>query len=271
MNIRALTVSDLHQSVEHYQRLASATEAHKPDLVAFVGDFLGIDATGRSRRLSIAEAATALSALAAPHLIFVRGNHEEEEWREFVDSWPMERRVLTALYGSAFKLGPFVAVGFPCDLGWEEPWRQTLPKVGNELSRKISLCGRKALPAKHERWLPQLLRQTGPGGITLWLMHEPPLTMPLATPQSFNPEWTDAVEQFQPLLVVSGHDHETPMRFNAWHSKVGDTICVNPGQGASELHYCVLDFEFASPMALLPHRITVKAFPWRDKIVIQPS
>ena len=269
MILRVFTVSDIHQSRAHYRWLTTAVETHNPDVVAIVGDCL--DFTRNRYEFSIEDCANSLSGLPVKHLVFVRGNHEDRNWWNFVYAWPFEKRPLVALYGSAFQLGPLVIVGFPCHLGDEEPWCQTLPKTGNELSLDSSLSGRRELPHECKHWLPQLMRQLGPASRTLWLEHEPPMTTPIATPQTFNPEWTEAIERFRPLLVISGHDHETPKRFNAWHSKLGDTVCVNPGQSAAELHYCVLDFEFAGDEPALPRKITVAVFPWNSRTVIPPA
>jgi predicted phosphodiesterase len=90
MKLRVLTVSDLHQS-KHYHALEKAVKLQKPDVVALVGDFLGMDVTGRSDFLSIRQAAITMSTLEAPHIIFVRGNREQEEWQNFVDACPMKR------------------------------------------------------------------------------------------------------------------------------------------------------------------------------------
>jgi len=37
------------------------------------------------------------------------------------------------------------------------------------------------------------------------------------------------VERHQPLLVLSGHVHESRRMTRVWQEKIGDTICVNPG------------------------------------------
>jgi hypothetical protein len=47
-------------------------------------------------------------------IVFVRGNHEDSNWIEFVAAWPHGRRPLHALYASAYTVGPLVMVGFPC-------------------------------------------------------------------------------------------------------------------------------------------------------------
>jgi len=268
--IRVLTVADLHQSRRHYRWLASAVAEHKPDLITLVGDCLGLELPATlADHLSVEETAEALSGLPAQHLLFVRGNHEQEDWQRFVAAWPFDRRPLVALYGSAFTLGPLVIVGFPCKVGWEGPWCQTLYKHGNGVVPDPAHSGRKVLPVDPAGWLPRLMRQTGSAGRTLWLMHEPPVARPIASPATYNPDWTDAVERFRPLLTVSGHDHHTPLEHGTWHTKLGDTVCVNVGQDATDLHYGLIEFEFRQEQPCLPTRVIVRAFPWNQRTEIR--
>src|SRR5436190_2145599 len=159
MRLRVLTVADLHQSRRHFQWLGEEVKSKRPDLVAFVGDVLSDSAASGGDQVGTEEAAHLLSGLSCPQLVFIRGNHEQEEWPKFVEAWPLNERPLVALDGTAHIFGPLVIVGFPCHTGWEDPWRQTLPKAGNEITLDIALSGRKVLPADHGFWLPPLLRR----------------------------------------------------------------------------------------------------------------
>jgi hypothetical protein len=204
-----------------------------------------------------------LAALPVEHLVFVRGNHEDANWTEFVAAWPHEQRPLVALYGTSISIGPLVIVGFPCMTGSEFTWCAHLNAKSN-LMELAPPKHRDEMPIEFERWLPQLMRQVGPAARALWLMHEPPVARPVASDHLSNTEWRAAIERFQPYVTVSGHDHITPLKSNRWNSHTGNTICVNVGQGSSELHYCVLDVEFeeAEP---LPRKISIEAFPWKEK------
>ena len=266
--MRLLTVTDLHQSPEHYRWLAEVVRIHRPDVVACVGDFLHGEPTNQTL-LSHHEAAQLLANLPVDHMVFTRGNHEGENWRAFVEAWPSQTRPLIALYGTAEVFGPLVLVGFPCFLGQERPFVQTLPKSGNEVADPTQSGGRKVLPVKLSLWLKPLMQSLGPAGRSIWLMHEPPAGLPIAQPGTFNPIWTDAVENYQPLLTVSGHDHSTPHSRGSWHTKLGKTTCVNSGRGAMELFYCVIDFEFPSQEPCLPCRTTITAMPWKQTIHIE--
>ena len=116
--VTVLTATDLHQRKSLYDELERVVNHHRPDIVALVGDFLDAG-DHRAGRYTAAESAEHLSRLASPHVVFVRGNHEEEAWQAFAAAWSETGRRLNALHGEVFVHGPMVLVGFPCLLGDE--------------------------------------------------------------------------------------------------------------------------------------------------------
>ncbi len=242
--MRILTVADLHQRASLYEQLAAAVEKHRPDVVALVGDFLNVWQHGGAF-LSIEECSRRLNALAAPNIICVRGNHEDDNWLDLIPG-RMQR-----LNGSAFCLGPLVIVGFPCLLGDETWFLEGDPDVSPDASE----------------WFPKILRKYGPAARTLWLMHEPPNLTRLSMrsgPLQGNPEWREAIERYSPLLVVSGHDHQTPFRMGFWHDRIGNTLCLNAGQGNETLHYFVLDATLQGQSPSLPTSVVITLFPTKE-------
>lgn len=191
--VQVLTVSDLHQRQALIRDLSRAVGTQKPDVVAIVGDVLESLECDVVNQLSALECANQLADLPVEHLLFIRGNHEDANWTEFVTAWPHEERMLVGLYGASYTVGPLVIVGFPCLMGSEFAWCAHLAAGSNKMEL-VPARSRAELPADHKLWLPQLLRHTGPAGRTLWLMHEPPTWFPLATPHTSNPEWTRAVK-----------------------------------------------------------------------------
>jgi len=270
ITLRVLTVTDLHQSLALGEQLLRAVQTQRPDVVAVVGDVLGL-AEAHAGRFTTWAWARFLADLPVEHLVFTRGNHDQEEWGIFVCAWPHARRPLIALHGTAQAFGPLVIVGFPCHTGWDGPWREMLPKTGNMVTLDPRQSGRKSLPGKTSRWLRPLLRQLGPAGQTLWLMHEPPLAAPIAHPMTCNPDWTAAVARHQPLLTVSGHDHDTPRRTATWQARLGESFCVNVGQSVETLHYTVMEFTFPAETPCLPTCIVVRAFPVDEQLEINPG
>lgn len=253
--IKVLTVSDIHRSKEHYRNLAAAVKAHRPDVVALLGDFL--DASGSSDdKLPIDECARALARLHCPEVIFIRGNHEDSAWFTFAEEWNAQSsRELQLIQGGAFVYGPLVIVGFPC-----------LDNSGDGIFDEI--------PTNPNKWLPKLIRPFGSAGRVLWLMHEPPWGTKLnAEGGRFggNIEWRGAIDTFAPSLCVFGHDHTTPLKRKCWFERTeADTMCVNVGQTpAGPLHFCLLEFQFPQCTPCTPKKVIVKAFP-KDEIFTLP-
>jgi hypothetical protein len=51
------------------------------------------------------------------------------------------------------------------------------------------------------------------------------------------------VEQRQPMVALHGHVHESPEVTGRFADRVGQTLCINPGQGHQRLHAVVFDME----------------------------
>lgn len=260
--LKVLTVTDLHQVRSLYELLGKTVASHQPDIVALVGDFLdGVG--GHADQLGTAECAAFLGRLPCKEVVFVRGNHEDSNWWEFLAAWQATGRPLHALHSSVFVHGPLVMVGFPCLMGDETAFVESL---SNGVVRRED-CEEDPLA-----WLPKVLLPHGAASRTLWLMHEPPAGTPLSKAGSAvggNQEWGTAIEQYSPWLTISGHDHVTPRKSKRWHHRIGRTVTVNAGQTDSgPLHYCVIETEFAKATPSLPVRVRVEAWPYREVIAL---
>jgi len=244
--VKVLTVTDLHLKRGLYGELRAAVGKHKPDAVCLVGDFLDDEELPPSNdRLTPTAAALALAALPC-EVVLVRGNHESwDNFPEFEAAWRTTGRTLHALHGSAVKVGQLTILGFPCGLGDEGAFA----------------AGRELDPYGPEEWLSELLMVTGPAGRALWLAHEPPCR-DLAAHEACDSELREAIELYQPLVTISGHDHSTPLKTGRWQTKIGDTIAVNAGQrvepgqaAAGPLIYCTMSFDFPNGRPRLAARI----------------
>ena len=251
--VTVLTASDLHLKPTLYDQLALAVAKHRPAVTAIVGDWLDHEAEGwdlhRNNHIRPKAAAKRLAALPG-EVAFVLGNHDGYGWDEFYEAWTETGRPLHVLPGSALAVGPLELVGFPCATGGEFEFRGVPP-----------------LETKHYNgWLPSLLWARDAAAQTLWLMHEPPAPE-LGEAWAVNDTWREAVELYQPILTVSGHDHQTPIETGVWSVGCGRvTTCVNVGQTVSPipgpLRYCLAAFEFASKTPSLPARTSVERFVW---------
>lgn len=256
--VRVLTVTDLHQSLRLYGQLAEAVRVHRPDVVAFLGDFLDVPARGTGL-LTVEECAVAIAGLDVPEVVLVRGNHEDWNYLTFAEALKATGRVVVTLHGEEHVRGPMTMVGFPTQLGDETAFTLQKPPLGTHPGG----------------WLPRLVRRLGPPARTVWLLHEPPSGTPLtvsAGPISGNPEWSEAIRRYTPWLVVFGHDHATPVTRGRWHHREGDTLVVNVGQPHDGvLHYALIDGEFQGAAPSLPRRLTVHAFPWDQTVEAGPE
>jgi len=250
--LKILTVSDLHQSRVLYDQLRQAVERHRPDLVAMVGDVLDATQNDRDQDPSKAECAKHLAGLPCKEIVFARGNHEDEGWMPFDIAWEKTGRPLNALHAEAFRFGPLVIVGFPCLMGEDT----------------FFLGPRPPAPSDPADWLSPILKTYGSASRTLWLMHEPPRGTALSEeegPLSGNTEWAVAIERYSPLMVVFGHDHNTPRRSNRWRDKIGATFCMNVGQKLDgPLHYSVIEAAFSSEKPSLPAKMKVTSYPYKQ-------
>lgn len=263
--IKILNVADVHQSKTLFGQLSDAVEQHQPDVVACVGDVLDALDFSAEVQFTPEECAVLLASLPVKHLLFIRGNHEDSNWTQFVTAWPHDRRPLRALYGSAYTIGPLVVVGFPCLTGNEFAWCAHLEAGTTEMKLVPSRASSEILD-EPDQWLGKLMRELGPTGRTLWLMHEPPVAKPIGNARTCNAIWSAAIQRFSPRLVISGHDHESPLKNGAWWHRLGSTLCVNVGQQQDTLHYTVVSFQYRATPS--PVGIVVQEFPGqRTKVV----
>lgn len=220
MPSRILIATDLHQRAVLYEALVKLCDEVKPDALILGGDFLhgtGLLPYGRTKQLTPTQCAVELHAVSAPTL-FVRGNHEDENWFEFRDAWrSLHQTAPLRLNGSFAEIGNVGVIGFPCAMGQEEAFSEAEPLGGEH----------------YGYWLPTLLQDHGDAARQLWIMHEPPTGTRLSADGSVvegHPWWRDAIEEHQPRMVVCGHDHGTPIKNGIWQDQIGRTSVINIGQ-----------------------------------------
>jgi Icc-related predicted phosphoesterase len=85
-------------------------------------------------------------------------------------------------------------------------------------------------------------------GRTIYVMHAPPSGLGLDVISSGGKVGSQAIGRFiaerRPLLTLHGHIHESPAISGVWKSKIGETVCVQPGQmKANALSYALIDLE----------------------------
>lgn len=115
--------------------------------------------------------------------------------------------------------------------GWKEiddwfTYAKTLPTIEDELTR---------LPQ------PENMRRS------VYVMHMPPFGIGLDKCWGGEEAGSKAIYNFlnehQPKLSLHGHIHESPEVTGKWCAKVGNTLCLQPGQPPEdELAYVTIDF-----------------------------
>ncbi len=95
-----------------------------------------------------------------------------------------------------------------------------------------------------EEGLEQLARMSDPKR-TLYVLHDPPWNTTLDTLWNGQHIGSMAVrrfiEQHQPPLVLSGHIHESPKASGKILDRIGETLCVNPGQTEAILQAVMIE------------------------------
>jgi Icc-related predicted phosphoesterase len=84
----------------------------------------------------------------------------------------------------------------------------------------------------------------------IYIIHTPPSNLGLDVCHDGREVGSKAVYEFlkknQPLLSFHGHIHESPDISGRWYSKLGRTICIQPGQGhhsQDHLIFVIIDLE----------------------------
>lgn len=87
----------------------------------------------------------------------------------------------------------------------------------------------------------------------IYIMHSPPFVTKLDLIEGGKPAGSRSIKVFieenKPLLTLHGHIHESPEVSGAYIDRIGETLCVNPGQSAwsgrdlVKLHAVAFDME----------------------------
>ena len=90
----------------------------------------------------------------------------------------------------------------------------------------------------------KILSETNPSR-TIYVTHSPPYNTALDIIYNGQHVGSRAIRAFiekaQPLLTLHGHIHESPSRSNKVFDKLGNTLCINPGDSKGKLSALFLD------------------------------
>jgi len=123
------------------------------------------------------------------------------------------------------------------------------------LLRPVTLADLQALPTLADE-LAILAVQSEPAR-TIYVLHSPPYGTTLDRLGDGRAVGSHAVRAFierhQPPLTLHGHIHESPMVSGSFVDRIGQTLCVNPGQTAERLHAVIFDTK--DPYATMRHTV----------------
>ena len=220
--MRCLVVADLHYSLPQLDWLVSA--APHFDLVIFAGDALDIGSMVDFRaQIVVVKKYLALLA-ATTRVILCSGNHDLDERNaegEKISRWISEVRELgIACDGDNLMVGETLFTVCPW---WDGP------QVKQRLIEQL----RDAASVRPRRWI--------------WAHHAPPADSPTSWggKRFFGDvELVQWIMQYQPMMVISGHVHQSPFISNgSWFDRLGQTWVFNTGlQPGRPPTYIVLDF-----------------------------
>lgn len=138
----------------------------------------------------------------------------------------------------------------------------TLPTEGGLVCDPDSLHVKAVTAEKYFRHQPSLADELAeaavPPGPWLFICHAPPFETYLdRLPTVEHPIGSRAVRRFieahQPLVALHGHIHESPEVTGHYVDRIGQTLCINPGQDHDRLHAAIFDTD--DPAGTLSHTV----------------
>lgn len=257
--------TDLHGEERKYERLLEIAVEENSDAIVNGGDmFPKPKATdlfeNQSRFLrEFFDDYLARVDKAGLHFFGFPGNDDlevfDEEYRAIVDKYD---RVYD-LSGCAARLGGFEFIGL--NLVVDYPFRlKDRCRLDHDNWRSPPLRG-KALLSTQAGWkevedwhshvasLPSIADELGrlpepdSPSRTIYVIHMPPSGLGLDLCHHGGRVGSRAVRRFiasrQPLLTLHGHIHESPDMSGMWRARVGETVCMQPGQNSALVYVSV--------------------------------
>lgn len=271
--------SDLHGSATLYDQLADLLRAETPDAVILGGDLFN-DGDPRDpvgTQVAYVERdflkRVALWRELVPRLTVVcaLGNHEWVCSRDALRAAHEAGRVVLLDQDRPWRHAGFTLLGYPCtpptphwlkDFERLDQAGDALPQAGGFVWDARQGCGREVTPAQHFGQMPtvadELARMPVPPAPWIFVAHAPPHDSKLdRLPHVPYPVGSRAVRRFveqrQPAIVLHGHVHESAELTGSYTDRLGQALCINPGQRDGQL--CAVLFDAARPAETLRHTV----------------
>lgn len=262
MATRLLFATDLHGNKSSYEELFALAQADDVDVLVLGGDLLplplgqGVDLIGIQQTFITEFLRPALRDLHATGPLPVYGILGNDDWAANLDlvAGLEEEGLFTNLHLTKHRLDETHWIsGYSCvpltpfrmsdwdrydTAAWvpkKEPNRLLLTDTGS--LREGSLREIRQRPTLEEDLL-ELSRCTEPA-TTVYVCHTPPYGTNLDRMHGGASIGSHAlrafVETHQPPLTLHGHVHESPRLTGEIQDRIGETLCINPGDSRSQL------------------------------------
>jgi uncharacterized protein len=271
--------TDFHGRLGLYAQLTNLLHAEKPDLLILGGDMhaeceqsdpLGTQVAFVQRKLASMVAAwkTMIPKL---EVACVLGNHDMACTQAAMRVHHRAHRLALLELQPAWEKGGLKWVGLsttPPSPYWVKDLERLdmpgdpLPVIGGAVWDDQAHAAREVEASEHFNNHPTLAAElaaapaiTGPW---VFVAHTPPHATHLdRLPNLDYPIGSRAVRQFiesrQPLLALHGHVHESPDTTGSYVERIGQTLCINPGQSNDRLYAVMLDT--ARPIQTVRHTV----------------
>lgn len=263
--MRICFTSDIHGNEALYAQLERLVLHERPELLILGGDMLPDgredDPIGSqvhwTQTTHLPRLARWMAALPALRIAMIHGNHDWLDSARTIEDASDGKRFVALDLSHPFSLGGLDFLGF--SLSPPTPWTvkdferldmpdDPMPAHGGRLSCNGTPRAADARACFAERPPLQAELSTGCAVRAPWVLvsHAPPHNTRLDwLPDIAWPVGSRAVREFierrRPLLALHGHIHESPNVTGAYQDIVGDSLCINPGQGTDRLHAVLLD------------------------------
>jgi Icc-related predicted phosphoesterase len=252
--MRAVFTSDLHGRIDLYDQLARLVQDESADAVLIGGDLFPSGWSGEQAGFITDFLDPLFKDMGVP-VLAVMGNNDRKENLHLVDGSKYMEQVhmrLVDLFGHKVFGYAYVDIT-PFEIkDWEKFDNGTRTNEHDRLDGMVTAPERMNMrfdPADRSDTIEKDLAgvaETIDARNTIFLFHAPPY----GTHCDLNDRGhvgSMAIKDFitivQPPMTLHGHIHDAPYFSNKWFTKLGRTVCVNPGQRSPELHAAVIDFD----------------------------
>lgn len=261
--MKLLFVTDLHGSPWKYERLFEVAKSINPDVVINGGDMLprsdDLFRQGEFITSCLDNHFSQFDAVGIYYICYL-GNDDLRIFDGLFEETCDKYDFVVLLAQRKFEIGGYEFVG----MNWvvDYPFRLkdrcrkdtddyefrkqfgtgllSTPKGLHEIDDWFSYAN--TLPTLEDE-INQLVRPENMGN-TVYVIHMPPYRLGLDKCSDGAEVGSKAIYEFlmnnQPMLSLHGHIHESPGVSGRWYAKLGDTICIQPGQ-LDEFIYVTID------------------------------